>query len=1266
MHTAITATPVLRGRKEPVDALLVHAGQLLLGGPSASVVAYRIPVKTAEDRDGSSSSTSLRPAEAGEAAWGIKLTRSVKAVEQLKVIREANLLVSLIDASVALHDIATIQETSASTKGQDGSKSRVASSSVLSADATTTLAQTKGAISIALDTSIQRSPRSPDQLAAMGEGAGYRFRAGANTVGRAYRPSDATQGRRGGNLRMSLSPSTSTMRNANRPMSLLAMEDIKRDKEEKRRFMTMHPGSSAMRSHDISTEDDVMCVVTTLCVGCRRKVIIFRWIDGAFWDTKELHLPHTPRTLAFPTPSTLFMGYTAAEYAILTVPLACESSVADLLDVDRTAARNTIPSTSLSGPRVDLYDWKLKGLDIPLPGAMVEPSHDGGSASSVHQSQQGGTQVATGGMTAMAGAALTGLSGLSGYMGMASKNKPMVVQIEGGEVLVCRESLGVFLSEDGKPTRRDGIEWRAVPEEVAYVKPYVLSIVPPIVRQTPAYPTLQISSASTLAVVQSLPFPPSEDTNTTGAGNYPSVRLLTASTGNKPPVFVKVTPTERGALERDGLTIWSLEMKSWGRQIDDLVQSGEYQEALALLHSVDEVLLDDKEERKAHIEALYAVSLFSQGKYGEAIDHFLELDTNPARVIALYPSYISGPLARDRSLWLEMFGAKKLQPNTNVVPDSAKTMASAADDNASIMSGRSTARNVPRDRSILNFWGRRPHSMIGGDNEELGTSPVPSMSKGSPAKAGASTTSQPEHKDQGTSFSQSQQQPQSSVAANADATVAELPAIPATTALPQPTEDERQAIDALGSFLADRRRIYKPILEQQPSSHSIAMSQVKRDPTWLLALPSKALGALEMDQLLAIAQTVDTALFKTFLATKPGLIGSLCRLENWCEVTQVEELLMQRQKFSELIALYGGKEMHDKALALLRKMSEEEGDMKTKVEPTVRYLQNLDASHIELILTTSHWVWALDHDSALEIFTADTGKVSSFPRYTIVSDLERFDDAFCTRYLDHLVYNLGEGDPGLHEKLATLLLRQAERSKGEDGVAMGKLTDLLEFSRQYRAERILNRVPTDETAFYDIRALLLGRLGQDEAALRIYVDKLGDHGKAEEYCKRIANEQPDSSVFLTLLRIYLRPKKKTSGKEVSQSLDSIQLEPALKIISRYGAQLNAKAAMELLPLHVPLSSVDLFTSKALCQTSAKQAETKIISEIAKERSLQVAQSMTALHRRRVRITEGRTCPRCMKRLGNSVVAVTTKGAVLHYGCSSLSSGDESSRGSPRR
>jgi hypothetical protein len=52
---------------------------------------------------------------------------------------------------------------------------------------------------------------------------------------------------------------------------------------------------------------------------------------------------------------------------------------------------------------------------------------------------------------------------------------------------------------------------------------------------------------------------------------------------------------------------------------------------------------------------------------------------------------------------------------------------------------------------------------------------------------------------------------------------------------------------------------------------------------------------LSPEQIVRVAQIVYTALLKVYLAIRPVLVGSLCRIENWCEVEEVEELLMSKQ-----------------------------------------------------------------------------------------------------------------------------------------------------------------------------------------------------------------------------------------------------------------------------------------------------------------------------------------------------------------------------------
>lgn len=48
-------------------------------------------------------------------------------------------------------------------------------------------------------------------------------------------------------------------------------------------------------------------------------------------------------------------------------------------------------------------------------------------------------------------------------------------------------------------------------------------------------------------------------------------------------------------------------------------------------------------------------------RYDDAIDRFISLDINPAKVVALYPSRISGKLARPSEAWEELFGGRSAE-----------------------------------------------------------------------------------------------------------------------------------------------------------------------------------------------------------------------------------------------------------------------------------------------------------------------------------------------------------------------------------------------------------------------------------------------------------------------------------------------------------------------------------------------------------------------------------------------------------------------------
>ncbi|OJA09002.1 hypothetical protein AZE42_11511 [Rhizopogon vesiculosus] len=81
-------------------------------------------------------------------------------------------------------------------------------------------------------------------------------------------------------------------------------------------------------------------------------------------------------------------------------------------------------------------------------------------------------------------------------------------------------------------------------------------------------------------------------------------------------------------------------------------------------------LLPDKDQRRTHVRALRAVSQLRLGKFDAAIDSFLELDLNPAKVLALYPECVFGRLSVPANDWIPLFGgpaSQSLTPKHNNV-----------------------------------------------------------------------------------------------------------------------------------------------------------------------------------------------------------------------------------------------------------------------------------------------------------------------------------------------------------------------------------------------------------------------------------------------------------------------------------------------------------------------------------------------------------------------------------------------------------------------
>ncbi|WFD34667.1 Vacuolar morphogenesis protein 6 [Malassezia cuniculi] len=754
------------------------------------------------------------------------------------------------------------------------------------------------------------------------------------------------------------------------------------------------------------------CDVTLLTIGCRRQLVVFRWINDKFLDTHTLALPHTPHAFGGTDGPSVFIGFLGT-YARLAVPPVSASSAPPPTD--------RLPSDAAD--RVDTGEWAVYAIPLAPPP------------------ERG------------FGATLLG----------RGRPEPIVVPADGA-VLLSQENQGVFVDYNGRPTGQKQ-QWQTTPDAVAYSAPYLVSL---------HGGSFSIRVRETLRLVQEI-----------SLGEGVRAKLIVA--GGQ-----RVCALSEGA---EGV-IYALERCAWDEQLDSLVAAGEFDEALALLDTLGDAQLDDRDRRRSQVHACVGVAHFAAGRFEEAVDAFLDLDVNPVCVLALYPASVSGSLSRSPDEWLEAFGV-----------------------------------------------------------------------------------------------------------------AAPLPGILADTGSPA-------ALNALGRFLSDRRRVLRGQLEAA-GLRDVAGANAELDdgaPTLTSETLTPFVSILSLHAAVALARIVDTALFKTFLRTKPALVAPLCRVDNWCNVDEVYMLLKQRGMYYELATLYHGKEMHAKALSLLR-----DHEMATDA---VTYMQGLGPKWIKLILEHAHWV--LRHDAALglQIFTADTGLVHELPRQEIAADLEAFDEDICRAYLEHVQ----DIDESLHTRLGKLYLAQLARGSGDLDRTLAFLQ-----SGACDAQELLKQAPSDQLA---VRATLMGRLGRHDDALRIYVHDLKDPDAAARYCERYVSTC--THIFESLLRLHL---------------DCGDMHAAQSLLVHQAEHINAAAALELMPRDWRVKDVADFFVRSGRQRAAHIHAAWAQADLLKAHDAQLEDTLRVLRGRRVVIGEGRTCPRCERRLGNAVVAVIpATGETLHYFC----------------
>lgn len=786
-----------------------------------------------------------------------------------------------------------------------------------------------------------------------------------------------------------------------------------------------------------------------------------------------------------------------------------------------------------------------------------------------------------------------------GYMGLGGYiPKPLATKLADGQVLLAKDINTLFVDDTGKPLDKRQVPWHTAPESIGYSYPYIVALEPPIKG------SLEVRSPDTLSLLQTIALP--------GAAQL-----------HFPPPTVSLAHAGKGFHISSDRCVWKMGATDYDSQVDELVQAGQFDEAISLLAMLEDALLKNKIETMREVKMLKAEKLFGQRKFRQSMDLMNEDDVHapPERVLRLFPPMISG----EYSKWK----APEEGSVTATAPEEKKEEIQPSQDSESSI--------LPSVGGITRYF----------------------MGTGTPKKT-AETASLVSKKDAESDHTESDD-------AHED----------------KPLEGDalKDAVLELNSYLAGTRarlqRVLDPVTGKLKPQTDKSLSE---DPAERFLRMGQSKGnAAHEQELRKTFQLVDTTLFRAYMFSRPALAGSLFRIPNFCDPVVVKEKLMEHNRYNELVDFLFGKKLHKEALELLvkfgaAKMPDESAPTLHGPNRTIQYLQNLSPEYITLILENAGWTLKANPEFAMEIFTGDTENAETLPRDDVVNFLRGQDGALEREYLEHVINELGDTTVEFHNRLVDLYISslQAMKKSDEWDILMARfVTYLGEFKHIYSLGKAFGLIPKDDPSFYEAQAVVLSNMGQHKQALEIYVFKMKDYAKAEEYCNRVykseeaQNGKPEAvieiaddetpSIYHTLLSLYMKPPPPNKP----------QLAPALDLLSKHGARLPASSALNLIPDELPVSELAAYFRGRIRSANTLVNESTIVNGLRKAEFLSVAaqlhlgdgvQDGQSGRNRHVVVTDDRHCGVCHKRLaggmrvGGSVVAVLPDNTAVHYGC----------------
>ncbi|PVZ99677.1 hypothetical protein BB558_004318 [Smittium angustum] len=1014
---------------------------------------------------------------------------------------------------------------------------------------------------------------------------------------------------------------------------------------------------------------EIPTIISKLAVVSRKKIIIFEWRDSEYYTSKEYPSNDKIESISF---GSVFMIIAATQKDFWSLQLP-EGQWDELFSAD-TSSLLTIGASASPGLNLNT-NFENKTLEKnATPQPITNPSSNSWSSWTL------------------------GLSGVisSAVLTFGTKSIPIIEKMANDELLLCRESTGIFVTAFGKISRKRNsvgasplVQFLQEPTHLTYTSTYIISISNNLSEKTHAIDAedlsidrdaesndansttskesekcyfVEVRNILTHSLVQQVELtftvPPSELDGGVANKTLNTPLLIT----DKPHLLCKQLDGKQVWVAGKN-TLWKLHQFPISQQVEEQISIGNFHEAESLASQSDMILESERQELQQKIKWLQALNLIKNSETCEqGLDMFFEMGATPTEAISTFPKYISGELATEEESEIE---AQSENEDTNCIENQDSISEESTNNSLS------TSTNQKINKSLVNDIKSKSESNEEQLNYENSTN-IDSENR-------VSIEQQNVTRNEGTNTTEHENSNNNNKNGDIDAKSSNISnQLKPSNLIKTGRKADTTSLRALMKFLVEHRRILQRSFSVNEKTKIYLIkdqSMTKDDDSYEESITSNSMPSILDFKLIkaevpiaAMARFVDTTLLKVYLECAPSLAGSLVRVENYCNVQECEELLLGLERYKDLIDLYFGKGLHRSALELLYRRGNNPDEVLLEgTMPTVSYLQKLPETQLDLIIEFSHWIFEksmLEMENSTNnisskgelddtfhplklvdvIFSDERPATQHFSREKVAKYLHEFSVELSVYYLNHCIQEWKDLSVAIHD-LMTHYLVEFEKLLFENvspkilKINTCRLKNFLRSSQNYTPIKLLAILP--DNSLFEEKAIVLGRMGQFTQGLILLTEKVGSNASYEEYCLDYIDKLP--FIFVELAKILLESYTKSftglieskSELDSTQQKDDWKLNLVLDLLSKHSSRMPANQIIPILPDSLLLS--DELVSYLTLQSSlgiTNSREEKLALSLCKSESMRLSSVLVDIKKNSIKLTKNRVCVSCLKKLGS--------------------------------